>query len=57
MMITPTDIHVAADRRQDLLATAARERRAAPVAAPALLWHTLAIRAVAFVAALLSVRG
>jgi hypothetical protein len=43
--------------REELLATAARERRAATLVAPALPWRALAIRAVACVAAFLSVRG
>ena len=43
--------------RQDLLATAARDRLAAPVAAPALPWRALAIRVVAVAAVFLGVRG
>ncbi len=44
-------------RRQDLIATAARERRAAEVSSPALPWRALAIRAIAVVALFLDVRG
>ena len=44
-------------RHQDLLATAARERQAATAAAPALQWHTLAFRVVAFVALALGLRA
>ena len=51
-MTTLTLLH-----REELLATAARERRAATLVAPALPWRALAIRAVACVAAYLSVRG
>ena len=51
-IITFADLH-----RQDLLATAARERQSAPVATPALPWRTLAIRAVAFVTLFLGLRG
>jgi hypothetical protein len=43
--------------REELLAAAARDRRAATLVAPALPWRALAIRAVACVAAFLSVRG
>jgi hypothetical protein len=48
--ITLADLH-----RQDLLATAERERRAATVAAPAPSWRALAIRVVAFVVLFLGV--
>jgi hypothetical protein len=51
-IVTSGDLH-----RQDLLATAARERRAATVEAPALPWRMLAIRVVAVVALCLGVRG
>jgi hypothetical protein len=51
-IITATHLHC-----EELLATAARERRAATLVAPALPWRVLAIRAVACVAAFLSVRG
>ena len=51
-IITATQLY-----REELLATAARERRAATLVAPALPWRALAIRAVACVAAFLSVRG
>ena len=51
-IITFADLH-----REDLLATAARERWAVTVVAPALAWRTLAIRVVAFVALCLAVRG
>ena len=51
-IITATQLHC-----EELLATAARERRTATLVAPAVPWRTLAIRAVACVAAFLSVRG
>jgi hypothetical protein len=51
-IVTFADLH-----RQDLLASAAHERRAATVVAPALPWRTLAIRAVALVALFLGTRG
>ncbi len=51
-IFTLTDLH-----REDLLATAAHQRRTATVVAPALPWRTLAIRVVAFVALFLGVRG
>ena len=51
-IITSVDLH-----REDLLATTARERRAAVVATPALPWRALAIRVVAFAALFLGVRG
>ena len=51
-IITFAELH-----RQDLLATATHERQAATVVAPALPWHTLAIRVVAFVALFIGVRG
>ena len=51
-IITSAGLH-----REDLLATAARERQAGSVAAPALPWRMLAIRVVAVVALCLGVRG
>jgi hypothetical protein len=51
-VITSAGLH-----RQDLLATATRERRAAGVSGPALEWRSLAIRISAFVALVLGVRG
>ena len=51
-IITATQLH-----HEELHATAVRERRAATLVAPALPWRALAIRAVACVAAFLSVRG
>jgi hypothetical protein len=54
----PNTISTFADSHcQDLLATVARERRAESLPTPALPWRTLAIRAVAFVAVCLGVRG
>ena len=47
----------AALHREDLLAAAARERRAAGVSGPALQWHPLAVRVLALVALFLGVRG
>ncbi|HEY8612007.1 MAG TPA: hypothetical protein VIL69_12025 [Roseomonas sp.] len=44
-------------RSEELLAAAVRDRRAAPLVAPAIPWRALAIRAVGCVAAVLSVRG
>jgi hypothetical protein len=46
--ITFADMH-----REDLLATAARERRMAGVSGPALSWRPLAVRVLALVAVLL----
>jgi len=57
MMITPTEIRITEDRRQDLFTAATRERRAATVVAPALPWRTLAFRVVAFVALCLGAPG
>ena len=51
-IVTFADLHC-----QELLATTARERRAAGVPAPALPWRTLAIRVAAVVAVFLGVRG
>ena len=51
-IVTFADLH-----RQDLLAGAARERRAAGVSGPALQWRPLAIRVAAVVAVFLGVRG
>jgi hypothetical protein len=51
-IITAAGLH-----RDDLLATAIRERRAATVEAPALPWRAIAIRVVAVVALCLGVRG
>ena len=51
-IITSAELH-----RQDLLATVARERRAAGVSGPALSWHPLATRLLALVAVLFSVRS
>ena len=51
-IVTFADLH-----RQDLLATAARDGRAATVVTPALPWRTLASRAVALVTLFLGVRG
>jgi len=51
-IITFADMH-----REDLLTTAARERRSAGVSGPALQWRPLAIRVVAVVALCLGVRG
>jgi hypothetical protein len=51
-IVTSGDLH-----RQDLLATAARERQAATVLAPALPWRTVAVRVVAIVALCLGMRG
>jgi hypothetical protein len=51
-IVTSGDLH-----RQDLLATAARERQAASAAAQALPWRMLAIRVVALVALCLGIRG
>jgi hypothetical protein len=44
-------------RSEELLADAVRERRTVTLVAPAVSWRALAIRAVAGVAAVLSVRG
>ena len=57
MIITPTEIHVTDNRRQDLLATAARERSAAAVSGPAFEWRSLAARVAAVVALCLGMRG
>ena len=57
MIITPTEIRVTDNRRQDLLATAARERSAAGVSGPAIEWHSLAARVAAVVALCLGMRG
>lgn len=51
-IITSGDLH-----RQDLLATAARERQAAGVSGPALSWRPLAVRVLALVVLCLGVRG
>jgi hypothetical protein len=51
-IVTSGDLH-----RQDLLATAARERQAATVLAPALPWRMVAVRVVAIVALCLGMRG
>ena len=51
-IVTSGDLH-----RQDLLATAARERRAAGVSSPALSWRPLAVRVLALVALSLGLRG
>ena len=51
-IITSADLH-----REDLLATAARDRQAAPLEAPALPWRTVAVRVVAIVALCLGMRG
>jgi hypothetical protein len=51
-IITSADLH-----REDLLATAARERQAASLVAPALPWRTVAVRVVAIVALCLGMRG
>ena len=51
-IVTTGDLH-----RRDLLAAAARERRAAGVSGPALSWRPLAVRAVALVAVSLGLRG
>ena len=51
-IVTSGDLH-----RQDLLATAARERQAAAFVVPALPWRTVAVRVVALVALCLGMRG
>jgi hypothetical protein len=51
-IITSADLH-----RQDLLATAARERQTATVLVPALPWRMVAVRVVAIVALFLGMRG
>ena len=57
MIITPTEIRVTDNRRQDLLATAARERSAAGVSGPAIEWRSLAARVAAVVALVFGLRG
>ena len=57
MIITPTEIRVTDNRRQDLLASAARERRTAGISGPSVEWRSLAIRISAFMALVLGVRG
>ena len=57
MIITPTEIRVTDNRRQDLLATAARERRTAGISGPALEWRPFAVRISAVVALVLGLRG
>jgi hypothetical protein len=51
-IITSADLH-----RDDLLATAARERRTAGIAGPAVEWWSLAVRISAVVALVLGGRG
>ena len=51
-IVTSGDLH-----RQDLLATAARERQAAPLVASALPWRMVVVRVVAIVALCLGIRG
>jgi hypothetical protein len=57
MIITPTEIRVTDNRRQDLLANAARERSMAGVSGPAIEWRSLAARVAALVALCLGMRG
>ena len=57
MIITPTEIRVTDNRRQDLLATAARERSAAGVSGPTIEWRSLAARIAAVVTLCLGMRG
>jgi len=58
MFSHPNTIIMFADlHREELLATAVRERRATAVVDPALPWRTLAIQVAAFVALCLGVRG
>ena len=57
IIITPTENCVTDNRRQDLLATAARERSAAGVSGPAIEWRSLATRVAALVALCLGLRG
>ena len=57
MIITPTEIRVTDNRRQDLLASAARERRTAEISGPSVEWRSLTIRISTFVALVLGVRG
>jgi len=57
MIITPTEIRVTDNRRQDLLATAARECSAAGVTGPPIEWRSLAARVAALVALCLGMRG
>lgn len=57
MIITPTEIRVTDNRRQDLLADAARERSTAGVSGPAMEWRLLTARVAALVALCLSLRG
>ena len=57
MMTRPIEIRVTDDRRQDLLANVACERRTAGVCGPALQVRPLAIRVVTLVALCLGVRG
>jgi hypothetical protein len=52
-----TIVTSAALHRDDLLATAASERRTAGMSGPAVEWRSLAIRISAFVALVLGVRG
>jgi hypothetical protein len=51
-IITSADLH-----REDLLATAVRERSAAGVSGPAFDWRSLAARVAAVVALCLGMRG
>jgi len=51
-IITSADLH-----REELLASAARERQAAPLVAPTLPWRTVAVRVTAIVAMFLGLRG
>lgn len=51
-IITSAELH-----RDDLLATAAHERRTAGISGPAVEWRSLAVRISAFVALILGVRG
>ncbi len=57
MIITPTEIRVTDNRRQDLLATAARESRTTAISGPAAEWRSLAVRISAVVALVLGLRG
>ena len=52
-----TIVTFAALHREDLLATTARERRAAGIPGPALQWRTLAIHVASVVAVFLGVRS
>jgi hypothetical protein len=57
MIITPTEIRVTDNRRQDLLATAARERSASGVSGSTVEWRSLAARVAAVVALVCGLRG